>query len=109
MRFKNNIGPQVRRLRDARGWTQDALTAKLQILGLDITRAGLSKIEARLVFVDDKTMLFLAEALRVIAPVLVGHCIVVSAVDSRFVPKTLAAVPPKISNGFSHGAGSLQV
>jgi transcriptional regulator with XRE-family HTH domain len=65
MRFKNNIGPQVRRLRDARGWTQEAFTAKLQILGLDITRAGLSKIEARLIFVDDKTMLFLAEALKV--------------------------------------------
>lgn len=64
-RYKNNIGPQVRRLRYAQGWSQSILAAKLQIVGLDISRSGLSKIEARLVFVDDKTLLYLAEALKV--------------------------------------------
>jgi transcriptional regulator with XRE-family HTH domain len=65
MRYKNNIGPQVRRLRYARSWSQPTLAAKLQIAGLDISRGGLSKIEARLVFVDDRTMLYLAEVLQV--------------------------------------------
>jgi transcriptional regulator with XRE-family HTH domain len=65
MRYMNNIGPQVRRLRNARGWSQSIFTAKLQILGLEISRASLSKIEARLNYVDDTTMLYLAEALKV--------------------------------------------
>ena len=65
MRYKNNIGPQVRRLRFARAWSQPTLAAKLQIAGLDISRGSLSKIEARLVFVDDRTMLYLAEVLQV--------------------------------------------
>jgi len=65
MRYKNNIGPQVRRLRCAREWSQPTLAAKLQIAGLDISRSGVSKIEARLVWVDDKTLLYLAETLKV--------------------------------------------
>ncbi len=59
MRFKNNVGPQVRRRRYALG------SAKLQIAGFDISRSGVSKIEARLSYVDDKTLLYLAEVLKV--------------------------------------------
>jgi ribosome-binding protein aMBF1 (putative translation factor) len=46
MLYKNNIGPQVRRRRYALGWSQSILAAKLQIAGLDISRSGVSKIEA---------------------------------------------------------------
>jgi ribosome-binding protein aMBF1 (putative translation factor) len=48
MCYKNNIGPQVRRQRYALGWSQSILAAKLQIAGFDISRSGVSKIEARL-------------------------------------------------------------
>ncbi len=48
MRYKNNVGPQVRRRRYALGWSQSVLAAKLQIAGFDISRSGVSKIEARL-------------------------------------------------------------
>jgi HTH-type transcriptional regulator, cell division transcriptional repressor len=65
MLYKNNIGPQVRRKRYALGWSQSTLAAKLQIAGLDISRSGVSKIEARLRFVDDKDLMFLAEVLKV--------------------------------------------
>lgn len=65
MRYKNNIGPQVRRKRYALGWSQSIFAAKLQIAGLDISRGGVSKIEARLRFVDDKDLMFLAEVLQV--------------------------------------------
>ncbi len=65
MRFKNNIGPQVRRLRALRNWAQSTFATKLQLAGLDIDRSGVSKIEARMVFVDDRTMMYLAEALKV--------------------------------------------
>lgn len=65
MLYKNNIGPQVRRKRYALGWSQSTLAAKLQIAGLDISRSGVSKIEARLRFVDDKDLMFLADVLKV--------------------------------------------
>ena len=62
---KNNVGPQVRKHRFGRGWSQSTLAAKLQIAGLDIDRSGVSKIEARMVHVDDRTLLFLADVLKV--------------------------------------------
>jgi transcriptional regulator with XRE-family HTH domain len=65
MLYKNNIGPQVRRRRYALGWSQSILAAKLQIAGFDISRSGVSKIEARLRHVDDKSIMFLAEVLNV--------------------------------------------
>ena len=39
--------------------------AKLQVAGLDIDRSAVSKIEARMVFVDDRTILYLADVLKV--------------------------------------------
>jgi transcriptional regulator with XRE-family HTH domain len=47
------------------GWSQSVLAAKLQIAGFDISRSGVSKIEARLSYVDDKALLYLAEVLKV--------------------------------------------
>ena len=41
------------------------LATKLQLSGFDISRSGVSKIEARLRFVDDKDLMFLAEVLKV--------------------------------------------
>jgi transcriptional regulator with XRE-family HTH domain len=64
MRYYNNIGPQVRRRRYALGWSQSTLATKLQLAGFDISRSGVSKIEARLRFVDDKDLMFLAEVLK---------------------------------------------
>ena len=65
MRFHNNIGPLVRRRRYALGWSQSMLATKLQLAGFDISRSGVSKIEARLRFVDDRDLMFLAEVLKV--------------------------------------------
>lgn len=65
MRFKNNVGPQIRKRRSVLGWTQEILAAKLQIAGLDISRCTVSKIEARLLYVDDKTLVYLSEVLSV--------------------------------------------
>lgn len=64
MRYKNNVGPQVRRRRYALGWSQSDLATKLQLAGFDLSRSGVSKIEALLSYVDDKTLLYLAEVLR---------------------------------------------
>lgn len=64
-RHQNIVGPVVRKLRMDAGLSQEALAAKLQVAGWDITRAGLSKIEARLRRVNDAEMLILARVLKV--------------------------------------------
>ena len=42
---EKRIGQNIRRLREARGMTQDLLAAKLQLRGCDITRSAVAKIE----------------------------------------------------------------
>jgi len=61
----NIIGPQLRRIRYQQGLTQPALTSKCQLLGWDISRESLAKIESQLRGVSDKEILKLAKALRV--------------------------------------------
>lgn len=39
------IGQNIKRLRERIGLTQDAVSAKLQLRGCDITRSALAKIE----------------------------------------------------------------
>ena len=39
MRYLNMIGPQVRKLRYTRQWSQNTLSTKLQLLGWDVDRA----------------------------------------------------------------------
>jgi hypothetical protein len=60
----NLIGPKVRRLRHQRSWSQNDLAIRLQLLGMEEgTRCRVSKIEARLVWVSDEDMIYLAKAL----------------------------------------------
>jgi transcriptional regulator with XRE-family HTH domain len=58
---QNMVGPQVRRLRCVRGWSQEKLAEKLQLLGWDIGRASVAKIESRVVRVHDYELLFFTE------------------------------------------------
>ncbi len=43
--IEKQIGANVRKLRKKAGYTQDTLSAKLQVEGCDITRSALAKIE----------------------------------------------------------------
>ena len=63
-RQQNLVGPTVRKLRMAAELSQEALAAKLQVAGWDLTRAGLSKIEARLRRVNDAELLVLSKVLK---------------------------------------------
>ena len=62
---RNIVGLQVRKLRRQQRLTQPALAARCQVLGYDLSRESLSKIEARLRSVSDAEILMLAEALKV--------------------------------------------
>jgi transcriptional regulator with XRE-family HTH domain len=63
-------GPMIRRLRNARGWTQAELAAKLQIIGLDLERSDIGKIESQLRSIYDFELFLLAETLGVDADTL---------------------------------------
>lgn len=42
---EKTIGNNIRKIRESRGMTQEILAAKLQLMGCDITRSALAKIE----------------------------------------------------------------
>lgn len=43
--YEYALGQNIRRLRMARGLTQEQLSAQLQVRGCDVTRSALAKIE----------------------------------------------------------------
>lgn len=62
MKYKNVIGPQVRRLRWEHQWTQEKLAIELHKLGWEkISRSGVSKIEGGFIGLRDFRHLYFAE------------------------------------------------
>lgn len=43
--IEKRVGNNIRMIRESKGMTQDALAAKLQLNGCDITRSAIAKIE----------------------------------------------------------------
>ena len=62
---KNIVGPNVRRLRCKQNLSQESLAAQCQLIGWDISREGIAKIESQVRGVSDSEVLKLAKALRV--------------------------------------------
>ena len=66
MRHNDNvIGPRVSKLRYERGWKQDDLVAKLQLLGCYMTRDILANIETRRSAATDIQIGFFCEVFEV--------------------------------------------
>jgi transcriptional regulator with XRE-family HTH domain len=61
----NSVGPQIRRLRQAQGWSQAKLAERLQLNGLDIDRTVVAQMESQFHCIRDKDMLPLARVLKV--------------------------------------------
>jgi transcriptional regulator with XRE-family HTH domain len=61
----NLVGPQARKWRDDRGWSQETMACKLQLQGWSISRHSLAKLELGLRRVSDCELYFLAKVLRV--------------------------------------------
>ncbi|HEX3626238.1 MAG TPA: helix-turn-helix transcriptional regulator [Verrucomicrobiae bacterium] len=61
---QNIAGPQIRKLRYQQGLTQEMFAARCSLLGWDLSRATLSKIEAQLRCVTDAELVILARALK---------------------------------------------
>lgn len=62
---KNLIGPQVKKWRTKRGWSQEVFARKLQLRGWSIGRDSLASLELQRRRVPDCEMLFLARILGV--------------------------------------------
>ena len=62
---QNIVGPQVRKLRYGQELKQADLAARCGVLGWDLSRGTLSKIEAQLRCVTDAELEILARALRI--------------------------------------------
>jgi transcriptional regulator with XRE-family HTH domain len=62
---QNIVGPQIRKLRYQQGLTQEMFAARCSILGWDLSRGTLSKIEAQLRCVTDAELVMLAKVLKV--------------------------------------------
>ena len=61
----NLVGPQVKKWRTRRGWSQDKLATKLQLRGWSISRNSLAKLELQLRRVPDAELYFIAKVLGV--------------------------------------------
>ncbi len=61
----NLVGPEIRRWRDRKGWSQELLAAKLQLRGWNVSRDSVASLELQRRRVPDYEMLFLARALGV--------------------------------------------
>jgi len=62
---KNVCGPSVARIRNQHGWSQSELAAKCQLIGWDISRDIIARIEGRVRWVGDYELAFLARVLGV--------------------------------------------
>jgi len=62
---QNVVGDQVRRIRSEKDWSQEELARRCNLLGWDISRSTLSKVEAKLRLVTDAEAFVLAKALEV--------------------------------------------
>lgn len=61
----NVVGPQVRRLRESKKMSQENFTARCNVVGLNISRSTLAKIESQVRRVTDEEVVLLAKALKV--------------------------------------------
>jgi transcriptional regulator with XRE-family HTH domain len=51
--LRNLVGPQVRRFRCLRNWSQEELASKLQLMGWNVCRGRVARIEAGEAWVSD--------------------------------------------------------
>ncbi len=59
----NIVGSNIRKIREANGWTQDQLACKCNLLEWSISRGTLAKIESKVRRVTDIEVKLLASAL----------------------------------------------
>jgi transcriptional regulator with XRE-family HTH domain len=90
----NLIGPQVRKWRTKRGWSQEALAVRLQLRGWNVGRDSLANLESQRRRVPDCELIFLAKVLGVSLAELFPKNISLKTVGPRFRSGDRLAVFP---------------
>lgn len=67
------LGAHIRALRIQRGWTQEQMTARLQLNGCDLTRGSYAKIEAGIQHISASQLLAVADVLQTSIDALFGR------------------------------------
>jgi Helix-turn-helix len=65
---RNIVGPQVMKLRNAKGWSQQQMAAACQVAGWDVSRGVIARIEGGVRWVADFELLPLSAMLGVAVP-----------------------------------------
>jgi transcriptional regulator with XRE-family HTH domain len=90
----NLIGPQVRKRRIKKGWSQELLATKLQLRGWSISRDSLASLELQRRRVPDCEMLYLARVLGVSLEDLFPKTLPMSKIGSQFQSGQKLAIFP---------------
>ena len=61
----NIVGIKAKAQRESLGWTQEQLVARCNLIGWNISRSTLAKIESKVRRVTDTEIVFLSRALKV--------------------------------------------
>jgi transcriptional regulator with XRE-family HTH domain len=80
----NVVGPQVRKCRQRRGWSQELLAVKLQLRGWSISRDSIASLELQRRRVPDCEILFLARVLGVALENLFPAGVTLSRIGPQF-------------------------
>ncbi|HXI69556.1 MAG TPA: helix-turn-helix transcriptional regulator [Verrucomicrobiae bacterium] len=92
----NVVGPQVRKFRNRKGWTQAVLAQKLQLQGWSVSLGSVGKLEAQLRRVPDCELIFLAKVLGVNGGELLPKNLPLKQLGSQFQSgKRLAVFPAR--------------
>ena len=62
--LRNIVGPQVMKLRNAKGWSQQQMAAACQVAGWDVSRGVIARIEGGVRCVSDFDLIQLAAVLQ---------------------------------------------
>jgi transcriptional regulator with XRE-family HTH domain len=80
----NLVGPQVRRQRGRKGWSQAVLARKLQLLGWSVSRHSVAKLELQIRRVSDCELIYFARVLAVAPSDLLPKKVVWHELGPRF-------------------------
>jgi transcriptional regulator with XRE-family HTH domain len=95
----NVVGPQVRKFRNRKNWTQAILAQRLQLQGWDISLGSLGKLEAQLRRVPDCELMFLSKVLGVEVRELFPKGMPLKIVGPAFQTKKRLALFPSRGKG----------
>lgn len=90
----NLVGPQVRKWRDKKGWSQDFLATKLQLRGWSVSRDSVASLESQRRRVPDCEMLFLARVLNVGLADLFPRGVALSRIGPQFQSRGQLSIFP---------------